>query len=161
MTYALQTLRKGLWKGDFMYLLRSLAGSCRPCVSYPGGATVSLGHGHSVWVHCFPFKSRAPARSAGIRHQNCPSEEVAAPGHRLRTLPTCCPCCQASSVLGYSTLWRLRNRVGSQSEQKSHGEGMGKIYLRKCILGSFLVAQWLRLWCSQCRGPRFNPWLGN
>ena len=63
-----------------VYLLRSLAGSCRPWVSYPGGATVSLGHGDSVWVHCFPSKCRAPARSAGIRHQNCQSEEVADPG---------------------------------------------------------------------------------
>ena len=25
---------------------------------------------------------------------------------------------------------------------------------------TFLVVQWLRL-CSQCRGPRFDPWSGN
>ena len=26
---------------------------------------------------------------------------------------------------------------------------------------SSLVVQWLRHPCSQCRGPRFNPWSGN
>lgn len=84
-----QALWKGLWKGDFIYLFRSLGGSRWPWMSYTGElkAMVSLGHSDSVWVHCFPSKSRAPERSAGGRHQSRQSEEAGVPGHRLRTLP--------------------------------------------------------------------------
>ena len=34
------------------------------------------------------------------------------------------------------------------------------LYLKKRLLGTSLVVQWLRL-CSQGRGPGFDPWAGN
>ena len=34
-----------------------------------------------------------------------------------------------------------------------------QIYLKKRLLGTSLVVQWLRL-CSQCRGPGFDLWAG-
>ena len=34
-------------------------------------------------------------------------------------------------------------------------------YFKNCFLGTSLVVQWLRTLRSQCRAPRFHPWLGN
>ena len=38
--------------------------------------------------------------------------------------------------------------------------GWASSYPLRAWIGTSLVAQWPRL-CTQCRGPRFNPWSGN
>ena len=39
--------------------------------------------------------------------------------------------------------------------------GLLETVFEDLLLGTSLVVQWLRLLCSQRRGPRFDPWSGN
>ena len=44
-----------------------------------------------------------------------------------------------------------------KSLMEGFGGSWGWQWGQDSILGTSLVVQWLRLPCSQCKGPRFNP----
>ena len=111
--------------------------------------SVIVAHGPSCSVACgiFPDQGSNPcplhwqADSQPLRHQGSP----------------------------YSLLFiGLFTHKSSSEKQEINYNGLNLVYLMqgekvsmpKLKMGTSLVVQCLRL-CSQCRGPRFNPWSGN
>ena len=59
-----------------------------------------------------------------------------------------------------SSAWSRKLIPGLRHPVLSATVSQFNVSLKKRGLGTSLVVQWLRL-CSQCRGPRFDPWSDN
>ena len=117
----------------------------------------------TIWDPDTHYFSHKVLNGFTFRESNCSQDE----GKEPCFYPGTFSCLKNETGRRYTRKSSLSQHSPTAGKPPPRPPGMND-QLRKCLIGTFLVVQQLRiclpglsLWSSGCRGHGFNPWLGN